>query len=360
MIVISGSAASIHVIRWANYLAKNTNWEVVVFSKDRAMLGIEKSIKVELIPKINRINQFISAINQINRLLKSNPNSIVQVHSVGYYGLIGLFLKGKFLVVTPWGSDIHYGFKNILKKAISLAICRKADLITTDSLEIKNILSNEGLSKCKIRIINFGVDISVFNKRRQLNRSKSRKKNRCLRIVSTRNFELIYDIKTLIDAVSIIVNKGIEVRLDLIGHGSQRDNLENYVREKKMDYFVKFHGTLTTEQIVKVFSYSDVYVSTSLSDAGLAASTAEAMASKLICVVTDVRINSYWIREGHTGFLFKPGDYLELADKLEYVYFQKDKIDFIGDFARRKIVSENNFHKEMDKVKNLYQRLINE
>ena len=44
---------------------------------------------------------------------------------------------------------------------------------------------------------------------------------------------------------------------------------------------------------------SDIYVSTSLSDGGLAASTAEAMACELPVIITNFGVNSKWISENY-------------------------------------------------------------
>ena len=61
---------------------------------------------------------------------------------------------------------------------------------------------------------------------------------------------------------------------------------------------------------------ADIYISASKSDAGIAASTAEAMACEKICIVTDVADNRKWINK-NTGFLFEVSNVIDLVSKID-------------------------------------------
>lgn len=71
----------------------------------------------------------------------------------------------------------------------------------------------------------------------------------------------------------------------------------------------------------------DVYVSTSLSDAEIPTSTAEAMACGLPVIVTDAADNKKWIDNGVNGFVVPAKDPKSSSEKIMYlVIYYKMKI----------------------------------
>ncbi len=98
----------------------------------------------------------------------------------------------------------------------------------------------------------------------------------------------------------------------------------------------------------------DVYVSTSLSDAGLAASTAEAMACGLPVVITDFGDNRKWIEDGESGFIVPLKDPKALAEKIIYLLKNKDIRREFGMRNRKIIEEKNNYYREMEKMENSY------
>ncbi len=102
----------------------------------------------------------------------------------------------------------------------------------------------------------------------------------------------------------------------------------------------------------------DVYVSTSLSDAGIDASTAEAMACGLPVVVTDVADNKKWVDNGVNGFVVPVKDPKSLAEKIIYLLQNEDIRKKFGKINRKIIEERNNYYKEMKKMEDIYKELI--
>ena len=97
-----------------------------------------------------------------------------------------------------------------------------------------------------------------------------------------------------------------------------------------------------------------IYVSTALSDAGLASTTAEAMACGLPVIVSDVADNRRWV--GHACQLFQPGNHVELAEKIAYFLSHPRHMARYGRDNRNKIVKFNNYHIEMGKMEKIYKQ----
>jgi glycosyltransferase involved in cell wall biosynthesis len=98
-------------------------------------------------------------------------------------------------------------------------------------------------------------------------------------------------------------------------------------------------------------------VSTSLSDAGIAASTAEAMACGLPVVITDFGDNGRWVKNGEGGFLFRPGDHEALAQAIVWLLTHEGARSAFGRVNRTTIEQHNDYEKEMAKMERLYEEL---
>ena len=90
--------------------------------------------------------------------------------------------------------------------------------------------------------------------------------------------------------------------------------------------------------------------STSLSDAGIASSIAEAMACQKIVIVSDSGENKLWISHGVNGFLFKTGCSKSLFDAIIKAIDRKDLWNEIGIKARETILERNDISNEMKKM----------
>ena len=137
-------------------------------------------------------------------------------------------------------------------------------------------------------------------------------------VISTRTLNPIHDVITTVKSVKTVVTKNPSIKYFIASDGAQREYLEEYIRENdftKNQYF--FPGYMTTSQMVDYLSASDIYVSTSLADAGLAASTAESneCITALYCLLI-MQKNALWIDTPKAGFLIQDKDYQALSEKI--------------------------------------------
>ncbi len=275
----------------------------------------------------------------------------VHVHSLARYLLPSLFVNNKKLVLTAWGSDIYFARKNILIKILQNIQIKNAKAITCDSDQLIKELSKI-TKKEKIHRINFGTDCIIFKP----NKKEPKISNGSKYILSTRNFHEVYDIKTLLKAYCKL-NTDIQenYKLILIGKGPCEKELKQFALDNNLKNKVLFPGYVNQVELSKLYANCQIYVSTSLSDAGIAASTAEAMASGAISLITDVRENKKWVNNyENNGVLFKPSNYKQLARKITNIINlpKKDK-EIMSKNARKKILNECNISKEMIKFSDL-------
>jgi glycosyltransferase involved in cell wall biosynthesis len=117
-------------------------------------------------------------------------------------------------------------------------------------------------------------------------------------------------------------------------------------------------GQLPNEQLPEYLNAADLYVSTSLSDAGLAASTAEAMACGLPVIVTDSAENKLWVREREGGFVIPVQNPQILAEKVIALLQNPSTGKQWGNFNRRVIQERNNYYVEMGRWRSCMSLLL--
>jgi len=110
----------------------------------------------------------------------------------------------------------------------------------------------------------------------------------------------------------------LKATLDIVGGGDQLNNLKNLSSALGIQDRVAFAGYVTDLQLKEKLSQAKVFAMPSIAELQSIA-TMEAMASALPIVGANAMALPHLIHDGQNGFLFAPGDVLELADKLERV-----------------------------------------
>jgi glycosyltransferase involved in cell wall biosynthesis len=161
----------------------------------------------------------------------------------------------------------------------------------------------------------------------------------------------------VIRAVPAVVASVPNVKFLIVGGGWELEELSALAAELGVSDNVVFTGKVEPEAMAPLLKASDVYVSSSLSDAGIASSTAEAMLCGLPIVHSDNSDNSWWAKNGAGGYMFANKDHAELA---------RGVLAFLGDAEARAeaggrnidfILEHNLYQTEMSKMESLYQEL---
>lgn len=162
-----------------------------------------------------------------------------------------------------------------------------------------------------IQKLYFGCDTSFFFQTKSKNDQDKK-----ARICVTRRSLPLYNNEIIIEALTRVRS---QVPLEAM-FTSEQKVLNSYHKSLISDAKVKFKfiGEQSVQDMAKMYHESDVYVSAAKSD-GISVSLLEAMASGLICIVTDFPTNLEVIKNGVTGFTFKNGDVVSLTNTLEQV-----------------------------------------
>ncbi len=362
------AANSIHSVRWIKYFNERGHkivWVSLAPPIPEAAAIIPKIRFYEIKPSpLNDINGRFAlchlpfALRQVKKIIKNELPQLLHIHSAGTYGLIGALSGFHPTILTPWGSDIL--LTSIFKKPLIRYVIRKMDSFTCDGENTFQKLVEFGANPEKIKIIRFGTDVEKFKP--SLENRKQKIENRIVKIISLRTLIPIYDIETLVKAAAIVVKTAPETKFVIVGDGEQKEYLEQIANRLGLidSGIVKFIGKINNDLLPSYLQSADIYVSTSLSDSGLAASTAEAMASGLPAIVTDSGDNKKWVEENKGGFVIPLKNPEILAKKIVYLLRNPNVRKSFGEYNRKIIEEKNNYYKEMGKTERLYENVIRE
>ncbi len=163
----------------------------------------------------------------------------------------------------------------------------------------------------------------------------------------------IKDHATLLKAATVLVGKGVNVRVLLVGSGPERERLESCAKGPLADR-VCFAGD--SDRIPEMLNAMDVFVLPSLGE-GMSNTLLEAMACALPVIATTVGGNPEIIEKEEHGCLFAPGDAEWLAEKLKLLASDPALIHQLGTEARRRVVESFSLSRMMENYRNLYLEL---
>ncbi len=346
-------ASSIHSKKWVEYFAQKGHKVHWISLTPPTQVNIEKIKFYQF-----KGNLLFNAM-RIKKLIRKIAPDILHAHYAGKDGFIGALSGFHPFVLTAWGSDVLFTAKSKIKGPFVKFALNKADLITCDAEHMKKAMEQLGMPVAKIKIIHFGIDAEKF--------SPGVKNEKLIKelglsgyhtIISLRNLESIYNLESLIKSIPLILKEMPKTKFVIAGTGPQEKMLKKLAHSLKILEMTQFIGRIPNDEMPKYLKTADIYVSTSLSDAGIAASTAEAMACGLPVVITDFGENREWVNDGKNGFVVPIKNPELLAEKIIYLLKDEDRRAKFGKINRRIIEERNSYNKEMAKMEVLYEELI--
>ncbi|MGH9141259.1 MAG: glycosyltransferase family 4 protein [Vicinamibacterales bacterium] len=154
----------------------------------------------------------------------------------------------------------------------------------------------------------FGIDASVVPNIVDLERFRFRERDPLQpRLVSTRNFDALYNVATTIRAFRIVQDRWPDASLTLVGDGDQEDALRALVAQLDLRR-VTFVGRVAPHRIAEYYSNNDIYIQSPNID-NMPTSVLEAFASGLPVVSTEAGGVPAMLTHGVHGLLAPLADY---------------------------------------------------
>ncbi len=284
---------------------------VVYDSKTVYSVGY-KTLRYELFPLLAAKATY----RAVERLISDNRYDLVAVHITGDSLLkiiVKICKKRKIKVVA------HYHGLNVWEEYTTVhpfrqqlyAARRRRILAHTDGLvgvseKVCEIIRGR-LETVPVCTVYNGVDVALF--------SKKKPTDRLCHIIGVGNLIEIKGFRYLLEAFSRLIKDFPHIKLDIVGDGVCRQQLEKQAKELGISESVVFHGRIPYEQVATNLQESDIFVLPSFYEA-LGCVYLEAMACGLPTIgVKGMGIDEI-ITDGENGMLVNPKDSEDLYKKM--------------------------------------------
>ncbi|MEW6162047.1 MAG: glycosyltransferase [Nitrospirota bacterium] len=160
-----------------------------------------------------------------------------------------------------------------------------------------------------------------------------------------------------LEAIPIILKQIPDAYFYIVGDGPQRENITNLIKKLNLQEKVVLLGH--REDIPEIMASLDVIVHPSYANEGVPQSILQAMAMEKPVVASDAGSIKEVVINKETGFLTKPKNPEQLAEKVIELYKHPEYKKEFGKKGR-KLVGENYSLEDMlDKIESLYKKLLN-
>lgn len=334
------------------------NWKIIIVtlipSNDFVSELRNSDIKI-LSLNMQRGKPDILTIFKMGKIINKYQPDIVHSHMVHANLLIRftrLFYKIPILISTTHNineggriRELAYQFTDTL-----------SDLTTTISKNVaENHIKRKIVTKEKLKYIPNGINLNKFKKNLNIRliTRKSLQVNNEFVWLAVGRIEKQKDYGNLIDAIFNLTRTCSNIKLFIIGIGSQELVIKEEVKSKGLQNIVKFLGL--RKDIPNLMNAADAYVMSSAYE-GLPIVLLEAAATGLPIVATDVGGNSEIVIDNRTGILVPPKNSIVLTQALKNIMSLSEEERLkMGSISIEHI--RQNY--DIDKIANIWDEIYN-
>lgn len=275
-------------------------------------------------------------------------HSAALLHHVGWRGAT---------VVTWHGIDANV-LPRLKGRDVYQSLFSSSFAHTVGSGFIRGRLKELGERSNRISIIPMGVCLENFPRK-----IREGGKSAPLNIISVGRLVPVKGHRFLIDAVGLLRDAGHAIEARIIGDGELREALQEQIQRLGLEEAVRLLGSRPANQVSEELRLADIFVlpgmvavDGSVESQGVV--FAEAQASGLPVIASDVGGVPDSIRHGETGILCPPGDVKAIAQAIQSFVQDPGKLQTFG--CRGRAFVEKRFSSEvmLDSFEQLYGEIV--
>lgn len=260
-------------------------------------------------------------------------------------------------IVSCRGTQAHVAPHNPGRKAevdLLPVTFRKAAAIHCVSTAIRNEAIRLGGSPEKMHVIRPAVDPTVFCPAGR----KQRDAQGRFRILTTGSIAWVKGYEYALQAIRMLVDRGIDAHWTLIGKGEKTDRQRLLYTIHDLELVDRVHllGVLDPDQVVTELQNSDAFLLSSVSE-GISNAVLEAMSCAVPVVTTDCGGMREAVQNGVEGFVVGVRCPASTADALERLARDPEAGCRMGERGRDRVLREFQLSQQTEKWVGLYNRL---
>ena len=348
-ILILASGKSYHATRWANALSER--------GLDVGFASVHK-IERPLNEKVQRFQLsnngykgYLLDIGRLKSVIKIWQPTILHAHFATGYGFMARMCGFKTRIVSIYGPDIYeFPYKSVLHKTVLAFNLTGASRILSTSESMADEYLTVYPAKQRPIVTPFGVDIDLFKPL-----PKTLKEDQ-FTIGIVKKMEKKYGVDVLLKAVAklkTMTDKAL--KLNIVGTGSQKQELESLARDLGIENITTFYGAINNTEVPTFLSQQDVFVVPSRFDSesfGVAAVEAQACAVPII--VSNVGGLPEVVKHEVTGLVIDKENPDELAQALLKLCNDKELREKFGQAGRERVKSLYDWNQNVAQMIDIY------
>lgn len=308
-------------------------------------------VDVTHIPKRGRID--LPFFMKLCRFIRRNDFDIIHAFSFSgeLWGWLANSLAGSARFVSTvhsvyeWYSPLQW----VIKRWVTLG---SAAVVANSQAGADYAAFRAGIRRSRIDVVQNGVMLPAPDGAGAAAAAPEDDETRLLfvgRLVEHKN------LGCLLRAFEIVAGQAPATRLDIIGDGPLRKELETQSRQLGIDGNVHFHGE--RNDVAAFLARGSIFAMTSHRE-GLSNAVMEAMVAGLPVVASNVGGNPELVTHDHSGMLFPPDDHETLAAMLLELVNDADKRRRLGENARLAAQRFNDPRRMTAALERIYERCL--
>jgi glycosyltransferase involved in cell wall biosynthesis len=235
-------------------------------------------------------------------------------------------------------------YRSIQRTIYKMAFRSRVRVIVTVSRYFAEVLANDGLGPRVEHIYN-GLILPEPSPIVNLNR-----------LLYVGRLEQVKGVAFLLRALAKVVQVAPSVRLEIVGDGPQRRDLEALAREQGLGEYVTFHGWLGRESVLDQYREATILIIPSIGPEAAALVCVEALAVGRPVIVTNVGGMPEFIEPNKTGIIVPPGRPDDIASAVIDLLGRED----LSDIAQACSDSAQKYSMGvfLDRIEELYREVI--
>ena len=332
------------------------------------------------LPLLNQMANIAPMVKRILEVIAIEKPDVIHAHSPALNGLAALKAGRKsglpvvYEIRAFWeDAAVDHGtckeddLRYRLTRKMETHVVNNANAVTTICEGLRADLISRGFEESKFTVIANAVNIEQFNvitpqdKANNAELADSLQLTGCDVLGFLGSFYAYEGLDLAIAAMPAVLAKNPKARLLLVGGGPQEQHLKQQVILLGLEGKVIFTGRVPHSEVGKYYSLVDLLVyprkAMRLTNLVTPLKPLEAMAQGKPVLASDVGGHKELISENETGFLFKAGDSVELAERMVDLLADKYKRNSVLVNGRDYVENVRNWRNSVSNYLPLYQKL---